>query len=206
LRVRPGPPAQISIAANPPELSPDGRSTSVVTATVKDANGNNVKDGTKVTFELQPPIPQGTTWLPNRRNTIEVSTVNGQAQATLLVGTQAGTANIKVSAEETINGQNYKPEGALVLPIGVVLQPIQVSLANLFVSKGDYSSFGVNYPNEAEVTVTVNPAISGVKVVLSASDSGSRWKVNGELQDSNTVDLTTGSDGKAKATYVASTS
>jgi adhesin/invasin len=208
LRVRPGPPAQISIAANPPELSPDGRSTSVVTATVKDANGNNVKDGTKVTFELQQPIPQGTTWLPNRQNTIEVSTVNGQAQATLLAGTQAGTANIKVSAEEIINGQNYKPEGTLVLPIGVVLQPIQVSLANLFVSKvenNQYTRFDDNYPNEAEVTVTVNPAISGVKVVLSASDSGSRWKVNGNLQNSNTVELTTGDDGEATATYVAST-
>jgi hypothetical protein len=211
LRVRPGPPAQISIAANPPELPSDGRSTSVVTATVKDANGNNVKDGTKVTFELQEP-PQGTTWLPNRQNKIEVGTVNGQAQATLLAGTEAGTANIKVSAEETISGQNYKPEGTLVLPIGVVLQPIQVSRADLFVSKvenNQYTRFGSEYPNEAEVTVEVKDVggkpVSGVKVVLSASDSGSRWKVNGNLKDSNTVELTTGDDGKAKATYVAST-
>jgi hypothetical protein len=129
--------------------------------------------------------PQGTTWLPNREDKIEVGTVNGQAQATLLAGTQAGTANIKVSAEETINSQDYKSEGTLVLPIGVVLQPIQVSLANLFVSKvenNQYNRFDDNYPNEAEVTVTVNPATSGVKVVLSASDSGSRWKVNGDLQ------------------------
>ncbi|MFA0740755.1 MAG: hypothetical protein DFNUSKGM_000862 [Candidatus Fervidibacter sacchari] len=203
LRVRPGPPAQISIVANPPELPSDGRSTSVITATVKDANGNDVRDGTKVTFELQPTIPQGTTWLPNRENKIEVSTVNGQAQATLLAGTQAGTANIKVSAEEIINGQNYKPEGTLVLPIGIILQPIQVSQANLFVSRSNYSSFGVNYPNEAEVTVEVNPATSGVKVVLSASDAGSRWKVNGGLKESP-IELTTGNDGKATAIYVAS--
>jgi nitrogen fixation protein FixH len=209
LRVRPGPPAQISIAANPSELPPDGRSTSVITATVKDANGNDVKDGTKVTFELQQPIPQGTTWLPNRQDRVEVSTVNGQAQATLLAGTQAGKANIKVSAEETIGNRNYKPEATIVLPIGVILQPIQVTQANLFVSKRDYSSFGAKYLNETGVTVEVKDAsgkpVEDVKVVLTASDAGSRWKVNNEFKDTNTVELTTGSDGKATATYVAST-
>jgi adhesin/invasin len=198
VRVRPGPPAEIQVVANPSSLPNDGRSEAVITANVRDANGNAVRDGTAVTFEL--PQNSKAKWLPTLGTSITVGTVNGQAQARLRAGTEAEAPTITVTADSVTE--------TITLPIGVVLQPIQVSDANLFVSKvvnNQYTSFGVNYPNEAEVTVTVNPAIPDVKVVLSASDSGSRWKVNGELKNSNTVDLTTGSDGKAKATYVAST-
>ncbi len=204
LRIRPGPPAQATIIANPSELQPDGRSTSTVTVTVVDANNNPVKDGTQVTLALLQGSAQGTIWLPNRQTQITVATSNGQAQAILQAGNQAGVANIQATAQENIQQRTYSAQATLGLPVGVALQLVQVNPTDIFVSKRDYTSFGAAYPNTANVTVRISAAVSGVTVILSSSDPQSRWRVGGSLSSSNTVELTTDASGQVQATYVAS--
>jgi adhesin/invasin len=164
-----------------------------------------VRDGTAVTFEL--PQNSKAVWLPTLGISITVGTVNGQAQARLRAGTTAEVPTITVTAKEG----NVSKSVNIVLPIGVVLQPIQVSLANLFVSKvvnDQYTRFGSEYPNEAEVAVEVkdvsgNP-VKGVKVVLSASDSKVKWQKPNEQPKEGSIDVETDANGQAKVTYIAS--
>jgi hypothetical protein len=47
-----GAPASISLVAAPPAVPCNGRNSSIVTATVRDADGNPVDDGTPVTFSV----------------------------------------------------------------------------------------------------------------------------------------------------------
>ncbi|CAN5376363.1 hypothetical protein BH11ARM2_BH11ARM2_02770 [soil metagenome] len=66
----------------------DGRSTVTVTATVRDANGNTVPDGTRVVFNST---------IGTFREAL-VATTQGIARATLIAPGVAGTAKITVSA------------------------------------------------------------------------------------------------------------
>jgi len=204
VRVRPGPPAKVSVTANPQSLPADGRSTSTITATLLDANDNPVQDGTTVTLQLTS-RPSGTVFLPSGSDSISLATLNGQVQATLLAGQTSGSATIKATGSETINGTNFsaanRPE--LTLPIGVVLQSLQVSAAQVFVSKQDYTSFGGQYGNTLTVTVQVagGQNLSGVQVALSASDPNVAWN---NTNTKGSIVVTTDSNGRAQATYIAS--
>jgi hypothetical protein len=85
-----GAPASITLAANPPAIACTGTSTSTVTATVKDSGGNNVVNGTTVTFSV---VALGTA------NPINATTTDGMATSVItpLSGNTAGTI-VNVSA------------------------------------------------------------------------------------------------------------
>ena len=83
----PGPPASIETAAEPGEI-PVGGATSIITATVRDAYGNLVKDGILVGFAAS-------------RGTVapaSVPTSNGVAQTTLTSGAQVGVSVVAAQA------------------------------------------------------------------------------------------------------------
>ena len=86
----PGPPVTLTLTANPTSIEADGVSTSTLTATVVDAHGNAVADGTVVTFTTSAGSLPGSPYT--------TTTTNGQATAVLTAGTTAQTATITATA------------------------------------------------------------------------------------------------------------
>jgi hypothetical protein len=80
-------PASITATANPSTITVNG--TSTIEATVKDASGNNVADGTVVNFST---TFSGATLTP------QASTVSGKAQATFTAGATSGTATVSITS------------------------------------------------------------------------------------------------------------
>ena len=86
----PGPASSnITVAANPTSLTPNG--TSVITATIRDSNGNLVPDGTTVTFSLSS-VAYG-----SLSNTT-VTTAAGIATTTFAAGTGSGSVTITATS------------------------------------------------------------------------------------------------------------
>jgi uncharacterized Zn ribbon protein len=85
-----GPPFYINVVGNPASIGLNGQ-TSDIHAMVKDIGGNNVADGTEVTFSTN----LGTLG----SNTITKTTTNGVATALLTSETTAGTAVITATAD-----------------------------------------------------------------------------------------------------------
>lgn len=98
----PGPPASLTLTANPSNIVADGKSTSTITAVVRDQEGNNVTDGTVVTITTSggslPTIPPDEPDLDPATNGYQVKTVNGVATATLTSSTKAGREVIAATA------------------------------------------------------------------------------------------------------------
>jgi Leucine-rich repeat (LRR) protein len=87
------PPATIILTANPKGITANGSSTSTITATVKDDQGNNVPDGTIVTFTTSAgSIGSTTTTKP---------TTNGIATATLTSSRTDGVATVTATSGDT---------------------------------------------------------------------------------------------------------
>ena len=83
-----GSPTGITLSPSPSSLIADGKAKSTVTATVKDAKGNLVKDGTKVSF---------TTTLGSI--TSSATTSGGKAKATLTSSATSGTATVTAKSD-----------------------------------------------------------------------------------------------------------
>jgi len=94
LRLIPGPPYTLTLAVHPTTLVADGASTAAITATVTDAYGNPVADGTPVTFTLSAPLGTVT---PN-----PASTTGGVALATFRAGTVTGTVVLTATADGAV--------------------------------------------------------------------------------------------------------
>ncbi len=84
--------AQIKLSAYPAMSVADGRSTTTITAEIRDARGNLVADGTRVVFEST---------LGNFRESV-VQTRNGTARAILQAGGVPGIAVIKTTTTDGI--------------------------------------------------------------------------------------------------------
>jgi hypothetical protein len=87
-----GEPANVTLAASPAQIACDGTQTSTVTATVTDSDGNNVANGTGVTFSV---VALGTA------NPINTTTTDGTASSTItpLSGATAGVTVIVSSGD-----------------------------------------------------------------------------------------------------------
>jgi hypothetical protein len=81
----------VTLAADPINLLADGVSTSTLTATVKDAEGHNVADGTPVSFTTDRGILGS--------STITKTTTNGAATATLTAPTERGIATVQAQSD-----------------------------------------------------------------------------------------------------------
>ena len=80
-----GVPATIDLSSNPSQILADGRTTSLITALVKDAAGDPVADGTVVTFTTGAGTLSGS----------QATTVSGYARVTLTSSTSPVTATIQ---------------------------------------------------------------------------------------------------------------
>lgn len=85
-----GPPSTVTLITDPINVVADGASTSTLTSVVKDAEGNDVADGTPVSFTTD----RGTLG----SSTITVTTTNGVATATLTAPTERGIAVVQAQA------------------------------------------------------------------------------------------------------------
>ncbi len=118
ITVLPGPVADISLAASVLTLTANGSDTSTITATLIDQFGNDVADGTTVTFSIE----SGSGSLSSNTAT----TTSGQAQVTYTAGTTSGTVTIKVlsgSVSETVN-LTLNPGPATHLQVSGITDPI----------------------------------------------------------------------------------
>jgi len=99
LTLDPGPPTQVTVAPNPVDIRADGVSTSRIRGQVQDAFGNNVANGTRVSFETTAGKIQADQPDPSDPGQKTGRTVNGVATATLTSSTTANTvATITVRA------------------------------------------------------------------------------------------------------------
>ena len=109
VQFEPGPPAHLTLTANPTALTADGVSTSTLTVQVTDAYGNAVDDGTPITFTTnagrftslqamrRPGLgPAGTLLSPQQ--VVEV-TAGGVAQTVLVAPTTVGEATVTAVAD-----------------------------------------------------------------------------------------------------------
>ena len=100
----------LTVTANPTSITADGSSSSSITATLKDASGNPVTQGTSVTFTTT----LGT--FSNGSTTYTTSTADetGVVVTSLIAGTTAGTAKVTVSSggvSQPVNVE-FKESGA----------------------------------------------------------------------------------------------
>jgi hypothetical protein len=86
----PGPPASVTVAADPQTIVADGVSTATVAATVVDMYGNPVADGTVVTF--------ATDLGSLGSASVTRTTTGGLTAATLTSGDRPGTATVTATA------------------------------------------------------------------------------------------------------------
>ena len=100
-----GVPATIALTASPPAIPCDGTSTSTVTAKVTDSAGNNVVDGTAVTFSV---VALGTA------NPINTTTTGGTARSVItpLENGESGVAVTVTSGAAGFTDQHRLHDGA----------------------------------------------------------------------------------------------
>ncbi len=167
-------PDQVLIGVDPTSLPADGASQATVTATVLDANGDPVADGTQVTFAVA--SGGGSMVGPVRRTT------GGKAEAIYVAGTQAGYVSLSATA-------------------GPAQKTIQISLLRLEIGglslTSDKETVLADGLASAVLTATVtdlrgNPVAPGTVVQFTPS--------NGQIEDVKPTDAT----GKATARLRAS--
>lgn len=101
---------QIVTALNPPSMNvrgTGGQDWSQIQASVFDASGNPVQDGTWVYFTLSPGFPQGAN-INNHGSRDSSQTANGVAVATLNAGSGTGAVNVDACINTT-SGQTCSP-------------------------------------------------------------------------------------------------
>jgi hypothetical protein len=200
---RPGNPATIQLSADKQIVPPSDQAT--ITATVKDAAGNNVRDGTQVTFRLLDGKPPDTSLLPPTT----VLTQNGQAQVRLLAGTTSGQATVQATSD-AVNAN-------ITLFVGVspTLAPLRVENPNLVVSDSNSTDptqrrpLDPNAQNNTVVTVQVRgTGGQPVPIVLRSSDDNTLWVNRRDTSQRalKEITLTADANGVAEAIFYASTS
>ncbi|MFP4473927.1 MAG: beta strand repeat-containing protein [Desulfatibacillaceae bacterium] len=183
-----GPVDEILLSANPNSLPGDGRTTSTITATATDANGN-VVDGATVNFSVT-----GLGSVSPTTGTIQ----NGQVQATYTAGGEPGQATVTCTAT---NGKNDSVVLTLLSPsisgVQLVADPVSI--------KANGGDSGGQSTISATVTNTDGqPASENTKVVFTTSH-GSFENAPAETPRTYTG-TTSGSTGVATATLNSSTS
>ena len=182
---KPSGPASVSVSANPDSITADGTSTSTITATVKDGNGNIVADGTIVTFNST-----GGTISPS-----SATTVSGIATTALTSSTTVGEVTVKAMADSIINSTN------------VTFSAGSVASITLTADKYSIPSDGVSTVN---ITVRVLDGygnhVSG-KTVIFSKTAGTLSKASNTTDANGTTKVTlTSSTSPGIATVTASVS
>jgi len=229
LDILPGPPAQVTVVANPLMVPADGRSQIAVTARVRDANGNPVADGTTVFFSarsetnINQTVPDAGTFLRDN-----VPTLNGDAEVAFVAGTRPGVrARLVAQAFGTVFGQNFGPipaetelpaiqtqfpliqlGGQLIVTLSA--NEMSVSSSDDTNNPADRQPLRISDPRDNFVTMTIqvvdgqgNPAPLSVPVFVTATDGRVLFVHDGNADLGNTI-ITTDSTGRATVQVYAS--
>ncbi len=229
LDILPGPPAQVTVVANPLMVPADGRSQIAVTARVRDANGNPVADGTNVFFSARSEtninqiVPDAGTFLRDN-----VPTLNGDAEVAFVAGTRPGVrARLVAQAFGTVFGQNFGPipaetelpaiqtqfpfiqlGGQLIVTLSA--NEMSVSSSDDTNNPADRQPLRISDPRDNFVTMTIqvvdgqgNPAPLSVPVFVTATDGRVLFVHDGNADLGNTI-ITTDSTGRATVQVYAS--
>jgi len=154
-----GAPYTVTVVAAPTSISVGG-DTSAITATVLDAWGNPISDGTAVTFTTSLggfPIA----------NTIVKTTSGGKAYATLTSGPTVGTAIVTATADSRFGttNVNFTPgpvDHFVFAPIGT--QKAGVAFGLTITAQDAYNNTATGYAGSntlADSTATIVPATTG---------------------------------------------
>jgi adhesin/invasin len=200
----------IDVTAQPSNILGDGQATATITANFT----GNIPDGTRVQFITDRGFigtaGQRSARVPVAGNTAQVTFVSEAVTADT-------TATVRV---EAANPQGNIVAGTVQItmtrpPKPPILQPLQVATTTLSVSSSNATdpaqrrALGPE-PNSTTVTVTVleetlNLPVPNATVFLSSSDTNGLW-VDGQGNASlGGIQVVTGSDGRATATFYAST-
>ncbi len=149
ISVLPGPPAVVTLEANPPVIQANGTDEAQITAVVEDGYGNAVADGAQVLFSTT----RGTL------DPLAVPTVQGEAQTTLTAGTIAGVAVVTAAC------------GPAVGTVQVVFAPGPAASLGLTASP---SSIPADGESESSIVAVVadafgNPVADGTLVAFGTS-------------------------------------
>lgn len=230
LDILPGPPARVQVTANPLMVPADGRSQITVFASVFDANGNPVADGTQVYFSARKEANVNSLEM-GAGNFLRdnIPTVNGIAQATFVAGIRPGVrARIVAQAFGTVFGQAFGPVPAETeLPAIQTQFPlvqlggqlvVSLSASEMSVSSRDDTRdpterrpLRISDPRENFVDLTIqlvdgqgNPApLAGQLVYLTSSDSRTLF-VHGGNNDLGATVVSTDAAGRASVRVYAS--
>ena len=175
----------IALTASPNNLTADGESTSTITATVTDANGNAVADGENISFSLTGP---GAISLPSAR------TVNGSASITYTSSSRTGTA--KITAESTSGTAASSTSISLISP---VIGTVSISSGSTSIVADGVSTTTIS---ASVVDTANNPVDNGTAVnfVATAGTLEATRQAGGSEATAFTV------NGKASVTLTSSTS
>jgi len=142
IKLLPGSPAAILLSFDPKSLGvkDSGRNQTLrITADVRDAKNNSVRDGTLVRFSLYA-SPHG----GERLSTYDpVPTVNGKAEVSLVSGTRSGTVRILAEVVNA-NGQPVNP-------------PVRAVSTEIMIFAGPPYIENVNDVSTSHLTVGTNP-------------------------------------------------
>jgi hypothetical protein len=200
-------PAAISLEADPMTLPANGVATAHLTATVTNAAGNPVPDGTEVRFETD----LGS--VGSKVITVTTSGGGGKATATLTSGTSAGTAHVSatsggVSAATTVTFTPGSPDTVVLESAATSIPADGTSTAVLTATVTDLYGNAVADGTDVEFTTTLgqfggqsavtDQTVHGVVTVqLTSSTSVGLATVtatSGGETDSLTVDFFQGED------------
>ncbi|MFQ5629580.1 MAG: Ig-like domain-containing protein [bacterium] len=142
IRLLPGPPNSILISYNPVSLGvkDSGRNTTLtITADVRDAKNNPVRDGTHVAFSIVA-APGGGEILSSE---LPVPTLNGSSQVSLNAGIRSGAVRIQATVVDASGNQVLPPVSAVSTDVIIVAGPPYIA--------------NVNDPSTSRVSVGANP-------------------------------------------------
>jgi hypothetical protein len=175
--------ATSTLSADPPTLEADGASSTIITATVTDGAGNPVPVGTPVHFYTDlGRFSNGTQHL-----IVETITADGIVKASLISGTQTGTAEVRVESL----GVTQTIRIPFVVP-GTVTETASITL-----STDEADTVGRREISATLVDKEGNPVAIGTSVTFQTS-----WGHFGNNDHTVTVP-TTDSSGIVKVTLFA---
>ncbi len=201
---------QISVTANPTSILGDGTTTAQITATLVGAIPDNTRVQVSTDRGFIREVGRRSAFVPVVGNALAVTFYSEAVTADT-------TATVRV---EAVNPQGIVVSGVAQItlrrpPQLPILQPIQVERATLSVSStnalvpAQRVQLGPE-PNQTLVTVTVleqnlNLPVPNATVFLSSSDSNGLWVDAQRNASLGGIQVVTGSNGQATATYYAST-
>ena len=144
----------ITLSADPASISPDGYSSSRITATVYDSSGNPAPNGTTVTFTTNLGSFSGSTSI-----SVSTSDDTGVVTVSLIAGATSGTATITAEANSISQSITVSISGGGTASITLTADPTSIppdGFSSSTITATIYDSSGSPVPAGTYITFTTN--------------------------------------------------